>query len=120
MTKTELQTIVNDTAGIYTPEQKAKATQALAEYDPNVSAGFNTLIGSHSCLGETRHFQITVESEYAAGLLSTRTMDEAAKQACNDKLLMGLRARYDTENEFQKRFPKDCYKLIRVEKRVAA
>lgn len=31
MTKTELQTIVNDETGIYTPEQKAKATQALAD-----------------------------------------------------------------------------------------
>jgi len=31
MTKTELQTIVNDETGIYTPQQKARATQALAD-----------------------------------------------------------------------------------------
>ena len=31
MTKTELQTIVNDTAGIYTSDQRVKATQALAD-----------------------------------------------------------------------------------------
>lgn len=31
MTKTELETIVNDTAGIYTQEQKAKAQAALVD-----------------------------------------------------------------------------------------
>lgn len=38
MTKTELQTIVNDKAGIYTPEQKQKAQVALVDLQkPNTA-----------------------------------------------------------------------------------
>ena len=104
------------------PKQKAKAQAALTGYESSKSGGFTTLIGTHSvCLGttfENLHYQIVVESGYADGLLQTRSMDQAAKQACNDRLLGGLRAKYDeAENEtFQKRFPKDCYQVLRIEK----
>lgn len=106
------------------PEQKAKAKAALTDYEaPSSGEGFTPLTGSQSvCLGstyETRHFQITVESAYADELLQTRTMDQAAKQACNDKLLGSLQARHTDDSgayaTYQKRFPTDCYKLIRVE-----
>jgi hypothetical protein len=104
------------------PEQKAKAQAALTDYEAPKSGGFTTLTGSqHICLGssyETCHFQITVESGYAGELLQTRTMDQAAKTACNDRLIGGLRAKYDASEDdtFQKRFPKDCYKVLRIEK----
>jgi hypothetical protein len=42
MTKTELQTIVNDTAGIYTSEQKVKAQAALADLKNQPTEGFDS------------------------------------------------------------------------------
>jgi hypothetical protein len=102
MDKQQLEAIVNDQSGIYTSDQKTKATQALAEYEaPRLGDGFTTLTGSHSvCLGstfETRHFQIVVESGYGEELLRTRTMNQAANQAANDRILGSLQAKYDDD-----------------------
>jgi hypothetical protein len=118
MTKTELQTIVNDTAGLFTAEQKEKAQAALDSEIPQSGDGFTTLYGlQHIYPSEVRHFSMTVASGYADDLLKTRSMDAAAKQAANDCLLLGLQAKYDkdAENLFCKRFPKDAYRLMRVE-----
>lgn len=119
MNRSELTIIANDTAGLYTSDQKAKARAALAEYEaPKSSDGFTTLYGEQPVYPSgNRHFSIRVESSYADELLKTRSMDDAAKQAANDCLLLGLRAKHDKDAEalFCKRFAENAYHLIRVE-----
>jgi hypothetical protein len=116
MSREHLQAIINSDAS---PSQKAAAEKLLAADAPvsiQSDDGYTKLFGAqHIYPSEIKHFSITVESDYANDLLKTHSMDAAAKQAANDRLLLGIQAKYDADTEklFHKRF-KDGYKSYQV------
>jgi hypothetical protein len=82
MNKQELVTIVNDETGIYTPEQKAKATRALADLQnqPNQTtspAGDSMLAASRRELLERLVTEDTAKSKQALADLAHNWPDFA-------------------------------------------